>query len=54
MVGAGVEVFLHPPRDGRFVAPRDDAVDQPVAPTVGEVVVGEPEPPQVVQVVGQR
>ena len=35
MVGAGVEVLLHPPRDRRFVTPRDDAVDEPVAPAVG-------------------
>ena len=40
-------------RDRVLVAPDDDRVDEPVAAAVGDVVVGEPEPPQVVRVVRQ-
>src|SRR4051794_32039679 len=53
MVGAGVEMRLDPRRDRIDVAPRADRVDEPVVAPVGEVVVIETEPAQVVGVVGQ-
>ena len=36
------------------VAPGDDGVHQPVTAGAHEVVVTEPEPPQVIHIVGQR
>ena len=53
MVGAGVAVLPDPRLDGRVVAPRHQGVDQPVAASGGEVVVGEAEAEEVVGVVGQ-
>ena len=41
MVGAGVELRLHPGRDGGLVAPCHHVVDEPVAAAVGEVVLAE-------------
>ena len=41
------------PAIGRLVAPDDQRVDEAVAAAVGDVVVGEAEPPPVVGVVGQ-
>ena len=39
VAGAGVEVCLNAIRDGLFVAPRDESVDELVASTVLEVGV---------------
>ena len=39
VIGAGVEVGLHPGRDGRFVAPGHDGIDEPVAAGRLEVFV---------------
>ena len=45
---------LHGPGDGGFVPPGDYRVDQPVAPSGGEVIVAEPEETQVACVVRQQ
>src|SRR4051812_18756559 len=47
MVRAGVTMLLHAFRDLRLIAPRDECVDEPIAATVGEVVVTEAEPTKV-------
>ena len=52
MVGAGVELRLHPGRDGGLVAPRHHVVDEPVAAAVGEVVLAETGAAPVAHVVG--
>ena len=44
----GVEMGAHAPGDRLRIAPRDDRLDQAVAPAVLDVVVGVAEPPKVV------
>ncbi len=53
MVGARIDVLAQP--GGHLVhrAMRDDGVDEPVAARFGQVLVGETEPLEVVEVVGQ-
>jgi hypothetical protein len=53
MVGAGVEVVLHPGHDRPHVPPGHDGVGQPVAAAVGHVLLGEAQAEQVVAIVGQ-
>ena len=54
VVGAGIVMRLHARGDRLLVAPGDQGVDQPVGATVGEVVLGEAEPQEVVGVVRQH
>lgn len=53
MVGAGVEVLSEPPRDGLSAAVGDQCIDEAVATRFGEVLVGEAESLQAVEVIRQ-
>ncbi len=54
VVRAGIVVGADPVRHRLGITPRDDGVDQPVAPAPVDVVVAETERAQVLGVVGQR
>src|SRR5947209_10524596 len=51
VVGAGVAVLAHAGGDRFGVSPRDHRIDEPLAAARAQVVVAEPEPPQIVRVV---
>jgi hypothetical protein len=53
MVRAGIEVLSDAARYGLLVTPSHDRVDEPIAATTYQVILGKTQPKPIVHVVGQ-